>query len=565
MRFDVKMMRLVSCSIAAVLLIFSSGVFSQEENTVEYWQSAVQKSPADAKAWFNLGILYENGQGVQANKLKAQYHYNKAVELGYAPAMYNLGSIYAQQKEYDKARQWWEKAAELNVPEAQYNLGMLYEKGWGVNIDPKLSATWYQRAAETALKKYLQLYQRSRSQLDEISGFKRDSLSILDHFQIIKTASAANFSDAQVQQTADKNQPTESAEIRLAQAANSTDGAAPGNLSAWGWIYAQPEANFTIQLFATKEEDKTEKFIQQYALSEKAQTIRAVVKGTIYYKVLYGSFAEWNDAAVEIGTFPQDLRDQRPWVRKFSTLYKELPEGTDPSGSISQTNDVQQDSESISESNDTQPDQAQTQTQSTQAQVEQTVLEQPAPENTESATVSEQAPQDSAATEETTTEVDAAVESESEVESEEVTQAEDSTQTSIEDTSVDTVLTPYARQQLASDSLPESVKTQLKSGLDAIASNNHDDAFSQLSDLAGSGLAEAQFWVGLMYSQGKGVNEDANKAFEMIKLAAEQGHPYAQQSLANFYDNGIGVEPNSSLSAYWRQTSSDNIKKLEDE
>lgn len=47
-----------------------------------------------AKAQFNLGVLYFNGQGVKQDYFKAAEWHQKAAEQGYADAQYNLAKIY---------------------------------------------------------------------------------------------------------------------------------------------------------------------------------------------------------------------------------------------------------------------------------------------------------------------------------------------------------------------------------------------------------------------------------------------------------------------------------------
>jgi len=47
-----------------------------------------------AKAQRNLGILYENGQGVSQDYAQAVELYNLAAEQGDAEAQYNLGTLY---------------------------------------------------------------------------------------------------------------------------------------------------------------------------------------------------------------------------------------------------------------------------------------------------------------------------------------------------------------------------------------------------------------------------------------------------------------------------------------
>ena len=569
-------------------MFLNAGTTAQQEQTIEHWQTVVKDNPNDAKAWFNIGVLHETGQGVEKNQSKAHDAYKKSIQLGYAPAMYNLGSIYAKQNDYANARVWWEKAAELDLPEAQYNMGMLYEKGWGVSVDPQLSSSWYQRAAETAMEKYFQLYLKSRSEHSDKTIVGETSLSLFARLVFINTASAATSVS---ELTADPNLLTGS--LQLAQvdnASNSNDQNTPaqGPSSGWNWIYSQPQENFTIQLFATKDADKTDKFIQQYALSERAQVIQAVVKGTTYHKVLLGSFNEWNDAAVEIGAFPQDLRNQRPWVRKFGSLYAELPQTISVSKNQEAESEPDLDVVNVDTSNPVEPqstdqtlekaaqDEASVQT---QAKIEQAPkLAEPASEATDESTdetANKEAENQVAIAdsdgEAATTHAQAKIQTtnenlpqQTEAKQSQTTQNHDEVQAQSTDLLLtDDVFTPYAKKQLASSGLSSQNKAQLKSGLEAIAAGDHESGFKDLTDLAQSGLPEAQYRIALLYSRGDGVEQDPVRAFELMKSASEQGHPYAQQSLANYYVNGIGVDANSSLAAYWQQTAADNVKKLE--
>ena len=48
----------------------------------------------DAAAQYNLGYMYNNGQGVSQNYTQAVYWYKKAAEQGNADAQFNLGNMY---------------------------------------------------------------------------------------------------------------------------------------------------------------------------------------------------------------------------------------------------------------------------------------------------------------------------------------------------------------------------------------------------------------------------------------------------------------------------------------
>ncbi|WP_323660234.1 tetratricopeptide repeat protein [Aliarcobacter butzleri] len=70
----------------------------------------------NAKAKYNLGVMYENGYGVKQDYLKAKEWYEKAAAQNYASAQYNIGILYYNgygvKQNYKKAKEWYEKAAD---------------------------------------------------------------------------------------------------------------------------------------------------------------------------------------------------------------------------------------------------------------------------------------------------------------------------------------------------------------------------------------------------------------------------------------------------------------------
>ncbi len=63
--------------------------------------------------------------------------YQKAADLGNADAMFNLGWLYEDgngvEQSYEKAAELYQKAADLGNAIAMNNMGLLYESGYGVN------------------------------------------------------------------------------------------------------------------------------------------------------------------------------------------------------------------------------------------------------------------------------------------------------------------------------------------------------------------------------------------------------------------------------------------------
>ena len=107
----------------------------------------------DPTAQFNLGVLYEYGQGVPLDPAEAARWYRLGAEQGNAFAQKALGVLYNAGKGVEKddaeAVRWYRSAAEQDFPEAQFNLGMSYAKGEGVAQDRAEAHFWLSVAANS--------------------------------------------------------------------------------------------------------------------------------------------------------------------------------------------------------------------------------------------------------------------------------------------------------------------------------------------------------------------------------------------------------------------------------
>jgi hypothetical protein len=65
------------------------------------------------------------------------------------------------------------------------------------------------------------------------------------------------------------------------------------------------------------------------------------------------------------------------------------------------------------------------------------------------------------------------------------------------------------------------------------------------------GCSEAQFNLGKMCEEGRGVKQDYAQAAHWYRKAAEQGHSDAQYNLGVLYDNGQGVPQDGLQAALW--------------
>ena len=106
-----------------------------------------------APAQYNLARMYLEGQAVPKNEEAAYHYFLAAAEKGLLLAQYNLGVLLETglgcERDHERARYWYAKAAEQGDREAQYRLGRLYEAGEaGLARDLTQAVIWYTRSAE---------------------------------------------------------------------------------------------------------------------------------------------------------------------------------------------------------------------------------------------------------------------------------------------------------------------------------------------------------------------------------------------------------------------------------
>lgn len=98
------------------------------------WQAAWYSCPTaaedgDAGSATNLGYLYSNGLGVEANQLEAVRWFRKAADQGDSAAQYNLANVYEYgigvTQNIDEALTWYKKAAAQGDEEAKKRLAEL--------------------------------------------------------------------------------------------------------------------------------------------------------------------------------------------------------------------------------------------------------------------------------------------------------------------------------------------------------------------------------------------------------------------------------------------------------
>ena len=113
------------------LLALGIGQAAWADNGPDFKETFQVAKQGNADAQFNLGVMYENGEGVRQDDAEAV--------------------------------RWYRQAAEQGLAQAQYNLGVEYETGRGVHQDLALAQEWYGKACQNGDQDGCDNYQRLKA------------------------------------------------------------------------------------------------------------------------------------------------------------------------------------------------------------------------------------------------------------------------------------------------------------------------------------------------------------------------------------------------------------------
>ena len=88
-------------------------------------------------------------------------------------------------------------------------------------------------------------------------------------------------------------------------------------------------------------------------------------------------------------------------------------------------------------------------------------------------------------------------------------------------------------------------------GQRAYASGDYETAIIEWTQVAQDGNARAQYNLGWMHANGRGIAQDFQEAIKWYTKSAEQGNVNAQYNLGNLYLRGQGATQNDNLAFSW--------------
>jgi hypothetical protein len=106
----------------------------------------------DARCQYEVGLMYDSGEGAPKDYMEAMKWYRKAAEQEEGSAQNNLGLMYSEGrgvlKDDNEAVKWYYRAARHGSLAGIFHLALSYEKGRGVPQDYNVAAITYLEAAK---------------------------------------------------------------------------------------------------------------------------------------------------------------------------------------------------------------------------------------------------------------------------------------------------------------------------------------------------------------------------------------------------------------------------------
>lgn len=122
----------------------------KDQQKAIYWYKKAAEN-GNVIAQFNMGEIYDSGNGVKQDFAKAASWYLKAAKQGDALAQCAVGNCYFHNQgfalDYNQAAYWFRKSAMQGNAVGQRCLGICYDEGKGVSKDVKIAIEWYEKAA----------------------------------------------------------------------------------------------------------------------------------------------------------------------------------------------------------------------------------------------------------------------------------------------------------------------------------------------------------------------------------------------------------------------------------
>lgn len=111
-----------------------------------YWSNKAARK-GNAGALLNMGLIYREGLGVNADQDKALNYFQQAAYAGQFKSNRYIGLYFSEHGDAKRAVSYYQKAADQGDITSQFYLGQAYQYGKGIKQDFELAKYWYEKSA----------------------------------------------------------------------------------------------------------------------------------------------------------------------------------------------------------------------------------------------------------------------------------------------------------------------------------------------------------------------------------------------------------------------------------
>ncbi len=215
--------------------------------------------------------------------------------------------------EFELAQTHWLQAAEQDHYRAMFNLGLLHQQGKLLSSDPQKARRWYELAGRggyaAADFHHANWLLEERAEIEEVekllersfangyfpAGQKLSSLRANGQLKPVREATVA------VQGTSLNN------DLALSYLDES-------------WLSERNATAWTIQILAFAELTKVKEFIDTHRLHDRAAFFTEKSGGATLYKLVYGEFANKEEADKARAELKPSLQEHGPWLRTIASV-----------------------------------------------------------------------------------------------------------------------------------------------------------------------------------------------------------------------------------------------------
>lgn len=104
---------------------------------------------------------------------------------------------------------------------------------------------------------------------------------------------------------------------------------------------------------------------------------------------------------------------------------------------------------------------------------------------------------------------------------------------------------------------PGKTKEYYEKGMSHYRSKEYKEALKWFRESSGLGSADAMYMMGIMNTDGNGIDKSNKRAVKWMVKAAENGHVEAMRIVGNCYCHGVAVEQDDKTAADWYRRAAD--------